>query len=396
MKKIYSVLACAVLTLGVNAQNLQDHPTGARVPNNPARTAPPATQSSMSFYTDYDYMDEAYAVDSSGILYSRYIWDMNMNYSLPLGDTSITYAIVDFSAFWDSYNAAGPVVVPTSTFNSYTIDSVFILGGHSNHDGFDDTIIVNIIGLNSQSYPQIANVLHRDTLIAAQFGTQNQFLQAAVIGVEVNYTITNPATRYAVQVEYYGNRTLDTFGILAGFEDLGPGNCPSLPQLQNFAIQSHHYRNSYRYEQRYSPAYGILPNASNQDTYYDCNGNAPTHDVGVDSENFLQNWGIWSRITINGVGINETANTGISLEQNMPNPADNSTTINYSLANGGSNVLLEVYDVTGQLVETVDQGQQIAGAHQVELNTANYAAGVYFYTLNVDGVKVTKRMVIAE
>jgi hypothetical protein len=55
-----------------------------------------------------------------------------------------------------------------------------------------------------------------------------------------------------------------------------------------------------------------------------------------------------------------------------------------------------VYDVTGQLVESVDQGTQVAGQHSVNLNTTGYAPGVYFYTLNVDGVKVTKKMVIGE
>jgi flagellar hook assembly protein FlgD len=98
---------------------------------------------------------------------------------------------------------------------------------------------------------------------------------------------------------------------------------------------------------------------------------------------------------MNGVGIEEQGNTGIALDQNIPNPTNGNTIINYNIANAG-NVQLEVYDVTGQLVETVDQGTQMAGRHQIDLNTANYAAGVYYYSLNVDGVKVTRRMVVAK
>lgn len=394
MKKIYAVLACALLTLGANAQGILTSPAGARAPHSAARSTPPSTQASQSFFIDYDYMDESYNVDSLGGVYSRYIWDMNMNYDLAQGDTNLSYAVVDFSSFWDSYNAAGPVVVPTSMFNTYVLDSVYIAAGHENNSGQPDTIIVKTIALNGTGYPQTANVLDRDTIIAVQFGTANDWLTTAVIGVEINYAVTNAATRFGIVVEYYGART-DSFGLIAGFGDLGAGNCTATPQLQNFALLSHHAQNSYRYDMRYSPQYGMLPSAAGADTYYECNGTAGKQ-AGADSENFLQNWAIWAKVTVDGVGINETPNTGISLSQNMPNPANNSTTISYSLANAGSSVVLEVYDVTGQLVQTVDQGNRAAGAHQVELSTANYAAGVYFYTLNVDGIKVTKKMVIAE
>lgn len=396
MKKIYAVVACALLTTGVTAQNLPASPTGARVPYNTQRSNPPTTQSSQSFYTDYDFMDEAYNVDSLGGIYTRYIWDMNMNYDVTMGDTAITYAVVDFSSFWDSYNTNGPTPIANGSFNNYTIDTVFILGGHSNYSGQPDTIVAVTIGLNGAGYPQNNTVLDRDTIIATNFGPTNNFLSSAIIAIPVDHQVNSATTRFAVRIEYYGDRTLDTFGILAGFGDLGPGNCPQLPNLPNFAMKSHHATNSYRFDQRYSYTYGMLPNASNQDTYYDCNGNAPTHDVGIDSENFLQNWGIWAHITIDGVGVNETPNTGIALEQNMPNPSNGSTTIRYNLANGATNVTLEVYDVTGTLISSVDQGTQGAGQHSVDLNTTNYAAGVYFYTLNVDGVKVTKKMVIAE
>lgn len=392
MKKIYTIVGCALLALGANAQSIQTAPAGALVPNSIGKSTPPSTQSSMSFYVDYDFMDEAYNVDSLGLTYTRYIWDMNMNYDLALGDTNISYAVVDFSAFWDSYNVNGPVQVPTSTFNTYTLDSVFVLAGHENNSAQPDTIVVVTLAVNAAGYPQ-STVIDRDTVISMQFGPTNSWLDATVIGVEVNHQFTSAATRFAVRVEYYGAR-VDSFGILAGFGDLGPGNCPSNTNLPNFALLSHHNLNSYRWDMRYSPQYGMLPSASGADTYYECNGTAGKQ-AGADSEHFLQNWGIWTRITVDGVGINEEGNTGIALQQNVPNPSNGNTMINYSIAKEG-NVSLEVYDVTGQLVSNVNEGQQVAGQHSIDLNTSNYAPGVYFYTLIVDGVKVTKKMVIAE
>jgi hypothetical protein len=108
-------------------------------------------------------------------------------------------------------------------------------------------------------------------------------------------------------------------------------------------------------------------------------------------ENHLIDWQVSGPL----VGVNEVSSNGITLQQNIPNPSNGSTMINYSIANSG-NVMLEVYDVTGKLVESVDQGTQAAGQHSVNLNTSSYAPGVYFYTLNVDGVKVTRKMVISE
>jgi hypothetical protein len=399
MKKIYALVACALLTLGLGAQTLQTVPKGARTPHSTQRQTPPTTQSSQTFYVDYDYMDEAYNVDSLGGLYTRYIWDMNMNYDLTVGDTNLSYIVVDFSSFWDANYGLGPYSIASSSFNTYTIDSVFILAGHENNSSQPDTIIVKTIALNGSGYPQVNTVLDRDTIISSSansylFGTANDWLTSTVIGVEINHQINSNTTRFGIMIEYYGDRT-DSLGVLAGFGDLGPGNCTSNPNLPNFAMPSHHATNSYRYDMRYSPQYGMLPSASGADTYYECNGQQGKQ-AGQDSEHFLQNWGVWTRITIDGVGINEVGTTGISLDQNIPNPAANSTTIKYNLAKNGSNVALEVYDVTGQLIESVDQGTQLAGQHQIDLNTTNYSAGVYFYTLNVDGVKVTKRMVISE
>lgn len=396
MKKIYAVVGCALFAFGLNAQGILTTPTGGRTPHNTERSNPPATQSQMVIYTDYDFMDEAYNVDSLGGTYTRYIWDMNMNYDLALGDTNISYAVVDFyGSLWDSYNVNGPAVVPNSTFNTYMLDSVFILGGHENNSGQPDTLIIKTVSVNGQGYPQTSNVLDRDTIISMQFGTTNDWLTAAVIGVEVNYAFSSPTTRFAVLVEYYGARN-DSFGILAGFGDYGPGNCSSNPNLPNFAVPSHYGDpNSYRLDMRFA-SYGMLPTATGADTYYECNGTA-NYQSGQDSENFLQNWGIWVRITLDGLGVEEQGNTGVALSQNTPNPATaGNTLINYGLANNADNVSLEIYDISGQLVQSVNQGQQAAGQHTIDLNTSNLSAGVYFYTLNVDGVKVTKKMVIGE
>jgi outer membrane lipoprotein-sorting protein len=96
-----------------------------------------------------------------------------------------------------------------------------------------------------------------------------------------------------------------------------------------------------------------------------------------------------------GIGIEEEAANGITLGQNMPNPTNGTTTINYSLEEG-ANVTFEVVDVTGKVVYTSNLGEMAEGSYVHELNAANFAAGVYYYSLIANKEKVTKKMVITE
>ncbi len=400
MKKIYT-LACGILVSGFAfAQQSVPATPGNGRPVNFTRTVPPTAQTSQSIYVDYDFMDEAWQTANTGA-YTRYIWDMNMNYDYAAGDTSLKYAIVDFSALYDSYNDPGNpnfTAIPFSTYNTITIDSVFVAGGHENNSGQNDTILCKIIGLNTAGYPQTSTVLNTTSIVGnTSLGDPaNDWFTTSVFGFAPAYTINNNTQKFGVMIEYHG-ATQDTFGIICGFGDAGSGNCTSLPTLPNFAVESNFAPNSYRHDMRFAlPPYNLqtLPTSTGADTYYDCDGSG-SYSSGSDSENFLQNWTIWVKVTMNGVGVEEQGNTGIALDQNIPNPTNGNTIINYNIANAG-NVQLEVYDVTGQLVETVDQGTQLAGRHQIDLNTANYAAGVYYYSLNVDGVKVTRRMVVTK
>lgn len=109
----------------------------------------------------------------------------------------------------------------------------------------------------------------------------------------------------------------------------------------------------------------------------------------------LENHYLYYYISNPPASVEELAQSGLSLGQNVPNPANGNTIIKYSIADAG-NVALTVYDVTGKQVMNFNQGRQVAGNYQVEINTNALQAGVYFYTLTVDGKQATRRMVVAE
>jgi hypothetical protein len=94
------------------------------------------------------------------------------------------------------------------------------------------------------------------------------------------------------------------------------------------------------------------------------------------------------------LGTNEIKNNnGLSLMQNIPNPATFSTEIRYSLGNT-ANVKLEVVDVTGKVIATHALGMRAAGDHSFELNTSDFADGIYYYTLTAGADRLSNKMVI--
>jgi hypothetical protein len=76
-----------------------------------------------------------------------------------------------------------------------------------------------------------------------------------------------------------------------------------------------------------------------------------------------------------------------------PNPARGATTIKYQLPEE-SQVRLEIYNVSGQLVKTVNEGQKPAGYHRIDLNSAQLSNGIYLYRLHAGEFSATKKLVV--
>jgi hypothetical protein len=87
------------------------------------------------------------------------------------------------------------------------------------------------------------------------------------------------------------------------------------------------------------------------------------------------------------------AGQGIRLDQNIPNPAMESTTIRFELGQPRE-VMLEVRDGMGRVVSTMDMGTLGAGVHSTDLNVSGWAGGLYTYTLVADGLRTTKKLTV--
>lgn len=93
------------------------------------------------------------------------------------------------------------------------------------------------------------------------------------------------------------------------------------------------------------------------------------------------------------IGVEELSLALATLGQNFPNPADNNTTITYSVKES-SNILFEITDLTGKVVFAANQGTQAPGDYQLVVNVEDFASGMYFYTLVANGQKITKKMMV--
>ena len=91
---------------------------------------------------------------------------------------------------------------------------------------------------------------------------------------------------------------------------------------------------------------------------------------------------------------------GFALGQNYPNPFNPSTLIPYQIPTA-AHVRLEVFNLLGQRVATLVDGEQSAGAHTAQWDATDAAgravgAGVYVYRLSSGGATVSRRMVLID
>ena len=83
------------------------------------------------------------------------------------------------------------------------------------------------------------------------------------------------------------------------------------------------------------------------------------------------------------------------LLQNYPNPFNPETKIKFALPSSG-NVKLEVYDITGRLVNTLVNEVLRSGTYEFKFNGTNIPSGVYYYKLQAGDFVQVKKMVIVK
>lgn len=81
------------------------------------------------------------------------------------------------------------------------------------------------------------------------------------------------------------------------------------------------------------------------------------------------------------------------LLQNYPNPFNPTTSISYSIPENG-NVTLSVYDVLGNRVALLENGNRTAGSYSTSFDASKLTSGIYFYTIRSGNFTGTKKMLL--
>ena len=105
--------------------------------------------------------------------------------------------------------------------------------------------------------------------------------------------------------------------------------------------------------------------------------------------------GFWSGNLSVATAVQPQTPTGLpttfELDQNYPNPFNPTTTIRYSLPKA-VNVRLDIYNILGQHVSTLVDGQQKAGYYQIHFLTDGLSSGVYLYRLQAGSHVIVRKM----
>ncbi|MEO0228189.1 MAG: SBBP repeat-containing protein [candidate division WOR-3 bacterium] len=101
---------------------------------------------------------------------------------------------------------------------------------------------------------------------------------------------------------------------------------------------------------------------------------------------------------IQTVGIQENRIVTQNNLENFPNPFLSITTIGY-LVNKKGEIIIKIYNADGQLVRTIYEGEKQAGSYTINWDGRDnegvkLPSGSYFYQLEIDGKRQTKKMVL--
>lgn len=94
-------------------------------------------------------------------------------------------------------------------------------------------------------------------------------------------------------------------------------------------------------------------------------------------------------VKANNITVSPTA----TVSQNYPNPFKGTTEISVMLTKQ-ANVSLEVYNIVGQKVYEIPSATLSQGSHKLTIQSDMLKSGVYTYSVNIDGEKISRKMIV--
>lgn len=77
----------------------------------------------------------------------------------------------------------------------------------------------------------------------------------------------------------------------------------------------------------------------------------------------------------------------------FPNPSQGDVKVRYSL-NSAENVAISLFNVMGEVVQTIEEGDKMTGDHEAAIDTDGLSKGVYFIKLRAGDAFLTKKLIL--
>ena len=124
------------------------------------------------------------------------------------------------------------------------------------------------------------------------------------------------------------------------------------------------------------------------------------HEIRYPTGNIFNSTGRVKIYSLNKI-INDTRRkrsiniASFDLFQNYPNPFSPSTTIEYQLPEA-AHVTIKLFNMLGEEVMELVNGQKSAGKYSVNFNAGNFASGIYIYTLQTGKEFIMRKMLLVK
>ncbi|MGQ9644522.1 MAG: T9SS type A sorting domain-containing protein [Ignavibacterium sp.] len=105
-------------------------------------------------------------------------------------------------------------------------------------------------------------------------------------------------------------------------------------------------------------------------------------------------WSIYQSDILTSVEENDNPiPTVFKLEQNYPNPFNPSTIIKFAVPER-SNVIIKIYNITGEEIKTLVNEEKERGWYEIKFNSNGLASGIYLYRMQAGSYVNIKKMIL--
>ena len=335
------------------------------------------------------------------------IFDRSGSMAYPISENDLTYRI-------DAAKRAGNLFVDQ-----------FKQGDSATIISFSDTVSTDLNWTTNTSLMKTAiNQLNPEGWTA--------FNAALITGVNSVKNINNAKKAIVILTDGVNNRPPDSFSVFAALDavktynipvyiialglDSSPESIDGLNYLKGIAFRTNGKLFKVDFAGKLDSIYRSLTSEITKDECCTIYYNAPPCDINDKP-------GSMRKITIyypfNGKLLAKTIEypvdslgcrtTGIDFDKNdtkdtedafavsdpYPNPSNGNSSLEYQVPYY-SNVLITVNDNMGRTIMTVSQGMKEFGTYSLNIDTRSLAQGIYHAVISINGMNVSKKMVIAK